>query len=36
MPLVNAMKRNVVLVVDDEPLLRMSALDMVEDAGFEP
>lgn len=28
------MKRHVVLVVDDEPLLRMSAVDLVEDAGF--
>jgi CheY-like chemotaxis protein len=27
--------RAVVLVVEDEPLLRMMALDMVEDAGFE-
>ncbi|WP_256377719.1 response regulator [Neorhizobium sp. NCHU2750] len=25
-----------VLVVEDEPLLRMMAMDMVEDAGFEP
>lgn len=25
-----------VLVVEDEPLLRMMALDMVEDAGFDP
>ena len=28
-------KRVVVLVVEDEPVLRMSAVDMVEDAGFE-
>lgn len=27
--------RTVVLVVEDEPLLRMMAVDMVEDAGFE-
>ncbi|HEY0253276.1 MAG TPA: response regulator [Kofleriaceae bacterium] len=27
--------RPVVLVVEDEPLLRMAAMDMVEDAGFE-
>src|ERR1700759_4866041 len=26
----------VVLVVDDEPLLRMAGMAMVEDAGFEP
>lgn len=29
------LKRKVVLVVEDEPILRMAALDMVEDAGFE-
>lgn len=28
--------RPLVLVVEDEPLLRMAALDMVEEAGFEP
>lgn len=28
--------RKAVLVVEDEPLLRMMAMDMVEDAGFEP
>ncbi|WP_037076456.1 response regulator [Neorhizobium vignae] len=28
-------KRQVVLVVEDEPLLRMMAMDLVEDAGFE-
>jgi CheY-like chemotaxis protein len=28
-------RRQVVLVVEDEPLLRMMAVDMVEDAGFE-
>ena len=28
-------KRPVVLVVEDEPVLRMMAVDMVEDAGFE-
>lgn len=27
--------RQVVLVVEDEPLLRLTAIDMVEDAGFE-
>lgn len=27
--------RKVVLIVEDEPLLRMLAVDMVEDAGFE-
>ena len=27
--------RSVVLVVEDDPFLRMSAVDMVEDAGFE-
>ncbi|MET0314651.1 MAG: response regulator [Hansschlegelia sp.] len=27
--------RQVVLVVEDEPILRMMAVDMVEDAGFE-
>ena len=27
--------RQVVLVVEDEPMLRMMAVDMVEDAGFE-
>ena len=30
------MERPIVLVVEDEPLLRMLAVDMVEDAGFEP
>ncbi|MBE7183051.1 MAG: response regulator [Methylobacterium mesophilicum] len=29
------MARKVVLVVEDEPLLRMMAVDMVEEAGFE-
>lgn len=28
-------KRPIVLVVEDEPLLRMMAVDLVEDAGFE-
>lgn len=28
-------RRPVVLVVEDEPILRMSAVDLVEDAGFE-
>ena len=28
-------RRPVVLVVEDEPVLRMMAVDMVEDAGFE-
>jgi CheY-like chemotaxis protein len=28
-------KRLIVLVVEDEPILRMTAVDMVEDAGFE-
>ena len=28
-------KRRAVLVVEDEPLLRLSAIDMVEDMGFE-
>lgn len=28
-------KREIVLVVEDEPLLRMAAIDMVEDAGFD-
>ncbi len=27
--------KTVILVVEDEPLLRMAAVDMVEDAGFE-
>ena len=27
--------RQVILVVEDEPILRMMAVDMVEDAGFE-
>ncbi len=31
----NPIKRPVVLIVEDEPLLRLSAVDMVEDAGFE-
>lgn len=30
-----AKARTVILVVEDEPLLRMAAVDMVEDAGFE-
>jgi CheY-like chemotaxis protein len=29
-------RRPLVLVVEDEPLLRMAAVDMVEEAGFEP
>ncbi|MDE1158323.1 MAG: response regulator [Neorhizobium sp.] len=29
-------ERSVVLVVEDEPLLRMMAVDLVEEAGFEP
>lgn len=29
------LKRQPVLVVEDEPILRMAALDMVESAGFE-
>lgn len=29
------LKKEVVLVVEDEPLLRMMAMDLVEDAGFE-
>ncbi|CDZ57719.1 response regulator [Neorhizobium galegae] len=28
-------KKQIVLVVEDEPLLRMMAIDLVEDAGFE-
>ncbi|WP_407523819.1 response regulator [Methylobacterium oryzisoli] len=28
-------KRQIVLVVEDEPILRMMAVDLVEDAGFE-
>lgn len=31
----SASARKVVLVVEDEPLLRMMAVDLVEDAGFE-
>ncbi len=31
----NAPKKQVVLVVEDEPLLRLMAIDLVEDAGFE-
>lgn len=27
--------KTIILVVEDEPLLRMAAVDMVEDAGFE-
>jgi CheY-like chemotaxis protein len=27
--------RHIVLVVEDEPILRMTAVDMIEDAGFE-
>lgn len=30
----NAYARQVVLVVEDDPLLRMMAVDLVEDAGF--
>ena len=29
------LKRQIVLVVEDEPILRMAAVGMVEDAGFE-
>ena len=32
----NFLKRAVVLVVEDEPFLRMIAVDLVEEAGFEP
>jgi CheY-like chemotaxis protein len=32
----NFLKRVVVLVVEDEPFLRMVAVDLVEEAGFEP
>ena len=35
MPHYAPLKRQPVLVVEDEPILRMAALDMVEDAGFE-
>ena len=31
----NAYARQVVLVVEDDPLLRMMAVDLVEDAGFD-
>ncbi|MCM2454826.1 response regulator [Rhizobium sp. CG4] len=31
----NPPKKNVVLVVEDEPLLLMAAVDLVEEAGFE-
>ena len=31
----NAPGRPVILVVEDEPLLRLNAVDMVEEAGFE-
>lgn len=31
----NSRPRPVVLIVEDEPILRMNAVDMVEDAGFE-
>ncbi|MES5096980.1 response regulator [Agrobacterium sp. BA1120] len=31
----NPFARQVVLVVEDDPLLRMMAVDMVEDAGFD-
>lgn len=30
------LNRQPVLVVEDEPILRMAALDMVEEAGFDP
>ena len=30
----NAVAMPVILVVEDEPLLRMTAMDMIEDAGF--
>jgi CheY-like chemotaxis protein len=33
--LASATKRPVILIVEDEPLLRLSAIDMVEAAGFE-
>jgi CheY-like chemotaxis protein len=36
MPLVHALVPPVVLVVEDEMLLRMRAVDMVEDAGYVP
>ncbi len=32
----NPPNRKAVLVVEDEPLLRMMAMDMVDEAGFEP
>lgn len=32
----NQPRRQAVLVVEDEPLLRLMALDLVEDAGFQP
>jgi CheY-like chemotaxis protein len=35
MTTVSLAARPVVLVVEDEPLLRLAAMDMVEDAGFE-
>jgi len=31
----NPLNRKVVLVVEDEPLLRMMAMDLVEEAGFD-
>jgi CheY-like chemotaxis protein len=31
----NAKRRPAILVVEDDPLLRLTAVDMVEDAGFE-
>ncbi len=31
----NAYAKQVVLVVEDDPLLRMMAVDLVEDAGFD-
>jgi CheY-like chemotaxis protein len=31
----NASRRPVIPVVEDEPLLRLSAVDMLEDGGFE-
>lgn len=31
----HAGRRQIILVVEDEPILRMSAVDMVEEAGFE-
>ena len=35
MPNRNEIRRPVILVVEDEAILRLSVVDMVEDAGFE-